>query len=709
MRLKFTPDATRPDRRRITLLASTSIALLALASAPPSMAQTRLPGVVITGGTLGGQTERLVRPSGTASGQSETETTLQTDGDGQASSTATVNSSGETLVGIPSEKIGSAVAVVTGAELRAQQVRHAAEALRSLPGVQVSSSGGYGGVSQIRMRGAEGNHTLVLIDGIEANATNGGEFDFADLPTEDIERIEVIRGGHSGIYGSKAIGGVINVVTRSGRGPIRVEATGEIGGLETRGGSLRASGGTDRAWLSASAQHRGSDGFNIAERGSEKDPWRSRSLALKGGLKLLPGVTVDFSIRETTRFANTDPEGISPLTGLYGAIDGIGSYETNVLLAGVNLKWDSADGAFTQILRANRNESDGVTRSAFGTSRNLSEAERVGYLATYRFATPGLLGARHAVSGLAEKEMDAFTPFASFTDGLRRERERNAFVAEYRGEYFDRVFLSASVRHDDNDAFKDFTTWRTSVSVPIPEIGIRPHASVGTSVALPGMFEQFGSVLNNFVGNPNLTPEESIGWDAGVEFTFDARSRTVLDVTYFSANLKNEIAADFTNFPVYTLRNLAGESTREGVEVAFKSQPLSWLYLGASYTYLDSRDPDGVREIRRSPHAARADMTATFAGGNGSLNLAAIYNGQVADLNFGTFPSTRVTLDDYLLVNAALSYKIDPRVELFVRGENLLDQDYQEIYGYNTPGLAAYAGFRIKLEDPSTAHWEKYR
>jgi len=663
---------------RMTLIAGIS----ALALNAPANAQTTLEGIVIEGATL---------DTGPISG-----------GTGDADS-AEAGVGRLAAPGLASEKIGSAVTVVTGAELEARKVRHAAEALRSLPGVHVSQSGGFGNLTQIRIRGAEGNHTKVLIDGIETSDTANNEFDFSNLLTADIERIEVLRGGHSGIYGSEAIGGVINIITKSGKGPLTAELSVEGGGLESRRVAGRIFGGTDVFWATVSAQYLASDGFDQSPVGDEDDPFRNVSASIKTGGMITPGVIWDFTVRKTDKRLDFDSQPF----GSFVVLDADNSGTADVLLTGGKIRWDLFGGAFTQIVRGSYNRTENTSDSPTFQSENLNERSQLAYQATYRFATPGLFQSEHALTGLGQFESESFTPTstffgAPFADSVEREREQRSAAFEYRGEFADSVFFSAIVRHDDNDTFDDFTTWRTSVSIPVQGTGLRPHASVGTSVALPGMFEQFGSVLDQFVGNPNLVPEESLGWDVGVEYTLPG-IRTVVDVTYFQADLENEIAG-FGN----SLQNLDGKSERSGIEISVRSQLLPWLLLGAGYTYLNATEPDGDAEVRRPEHSAKLDATVKFDEDRGTFSFTTIYNGKMKDNNFATFPATPVTLDDYFLVNAAVSYKIDPSMELFFRGENLLDQDYEEISGFNTRGVTAYAGVRIKMEDPSTVSWAKY-
>jgi vitamin B12 transporter len=180
-----------------------------------------------------------------------------------------------------------------------------------------------------------------------------------------------------------------------------------------------------------------------------------------------------------------------------------------------------------------------------------------------------------------------------------------------------------------------------------------------------------------------------------VEFTL-VRNRAFLDLTYFRANLTNEITG-FGN----SLTNLPGESKRQGLEVALRTQLVPWLYAGGSYTFLDATESNGAPEVRRPRHAGRADLTYLFDAGRGTFNVAAIYNGRMQDDAFDAgFNRFRVTLDDYWLVTAAVSYKLQKGVEAFGRVENVLNDHYQEIYGYNTPGLTAFAGLRFTLGGP---------
>jgi vitamin B12 transporter len=659
----------------------------------PVLAQTVLPGIVVQGATLASP-----QPAASAPAQSPGPA-APAPGEGVASDSAQ-----GTIAGVPGYTVGNAVTIVTGEELRAQQVRHAAEALRSLPGVSVNRGGGFGNLTQVRIRGAEGNQTLVLIDGIEANNTADGEFDFSNLSAEDIERIEVIRGPMSGLYGSNAVGGVINIITRRGQGPFTASLRTEGGSFGTRDVAVRASGGSDKAHISLAYHWRDTNGFNISPVGDERDGSRIGTFTARGGATLLPGVTLDFTLRHTEKVSDRDGFG-GPAGTLATAIDDRSTLNHKVFLAGTNLRWEAFGGRLVQEFRANHNSTitADTDRSDFPSfSRNISEAEKLSYLTSYRLDMPAI-AVTNTLSGRIEKEFERFTPEGSFADGLERQRGRIAYTGEWRGGFANRLFLTAGIRHDDNDNFQDFTTWRSAASLVVSELGVRPHASVGTAVKLPTMFEQFGT-SPFFVPNPGLTPEQSFGWDSGVEFTF-FKGMAILDVTYFRANLTDKIngTAPGPRPGTFTSVNLPGESTREGVELAARAKLTRNLTLGSAYTYTDARTPTGEREFRRPPHAGRADLSYVFSGGRGTATLAAIYNGSQDDIAFQMpffFPTQRVTLDHYWLVNATVSYKLQPGVEVFGRVENALDQHYQEVFGFESAPLAAYAGLKLTFGGP---------
>jgi vitamin B12 transporter len=660
--------------------------LTALSPAALAQQPIELPGITVQGATL-------EAPRSSTSGEPGSS------GEAMAGSESTVDT-GE-VGGVPAYTVGNAVTVITGAELRAQQVRQVGDALRSLPGISVSRSGGSGNLTDVRIRGAETNHTLVLIDGVEANTPINGNFDFSDLSADNIERIEVIRGPLSGIYGSNAVGGVINIVTRKGQGPLALTLQTEVGSLATKDASARLAGGNDRANLSLAYHWRETNGFNIAPQGNEDDGMRLGAFSLRGGVKILENVNVDVTLRHIDKRAERDGFGdpTAPFGSVAASFDEASALRDKIFLAGTTVRWDTLDGKLTHEFRATHNDTSLDDRSPFFKTSNVSASDTLAYLATYRLDTPAIWG-KHNLTALIETGDERFTPKGDLTDGVERGRERMSYAAEWRGAFANALFLTAGVRHDDNNVFDDFTTWRAAASLKVPASGWRPHASVGTAVKAPTMFEQFGSIPQFFTPNPGLKPEESLGWDAGVEYAF-AGGRTVLDVTYFSARLENKIDGFFF-LPngTFTAVNVPGISTREGVEFAGRFKLLPSIALGLSYTYLDAREPDGSREQRRPPRTARADIDYSFAGGRGMARLSTVYNGEIIDkapYEIGTFINRPQTVGAYWVVNAAASYKLQPGVELFARVENLFDARYQEVYGYEAAPITAFAGVKLTL------------
>ncbi|MEM1198959.1 MAG: TonB-dependent receptor, partial [Pseudomonadota bacterium] len=212
---------------------------------------------------------------------------------------------------------------------------------------------------------------------------------------------------------------------------------------------------------------------------------------------------------------------------------------------------------------------------------------------------------------------------------------------------------------------------------------------------------QFGFVPDRFDGNPNLVPETSTSWDVGIEQAlFDGA--LVVDVTYFNANLENEI---FGTFDFVTFRssvaNEDDESTREGIEVSLTAKPTPDVTIKGSYTYLRAREVRNnvsVVEVRRPKHSASLDVFAKFYDGRLRTNLGIVYNGKMEDLEFvAATPQTRVTLGDYVLGRLSAEYDITDGITWFGRMENLFNSNYQEVLFFETPGFAAYTGFRIDL------------
>ncbi len=589
--------------------------------------------------------------------------------------------------------LGNSVTVVTGEQIAERQVRTVGEALQTVPGVQVARSGTTGSLTEVRIRGAEANHALVLIDGIEANNVTTGVIDLSDLLAEDIERIEVIRGAQSGIWGSNALAGVINIVTRGGKGPFRARASVEGGTLSTRQLAASASGGGDYGYLSLGIVDRTTAGFNIAQTGDEKDGSDQRNIRFKAGLTPAKWLSIDGVLIKVDKEADFDGSG--SVNGFSVPVDGRDrlSVSDNLLGRG-SAKLSFFDDRWITKVYGEQARIDLDTTTPGFDSFIGSIRKRYGVVSSVTFDTPQFAAAKHTFEALYDHEEETFELETTFSPFAAYERDLDSVAGEYRGAYFDQVYLRAAVRNDDSSAFGSFTTWSVSGAWKIPGTGTRLHASYGTGVVFPNMFEQFGQAPGFFTPNPDLLPEESKGFDVGVEQSlFDGI--VVFDVTYFDQNLENEIRGPFTGPP----RNLEGETERRGIEIAARYAPTSYFDLSATYTYLDIDSEEFLASIRRPEHSGSVNAAYRFDEGRGLFNIGLIYNGSTTDVGVETagFTQLPVPLDSYTVLNIAAHYDLTDEVRLFGRVENVLDEAYQEVFGYSSPPIEAFAGVRVKL------------
>lgn len=595
---------------------------------------------------------------------------------------------------VEASTLGSAVSVISGDELEERQTRSVSDALRTLPGVSVTRTGSFGGLSELRVRGSEDNHTLVLVDGIEVSSGTNGSFDMSALLAEDIERIELIRGPQSGIWGSNALGGVLNIVTKSGQDePLTATASVEGGSFDTRQFSASIRGGNEFAHAAVSIVDRETNGFNVSPLGNEEDGSEQRNIRARGGFSLTPWLSFEGVVNKLDNRADIDGFGTGSINGLIVASDLVGAEDiSDVLAAKGTAKLSFFNDNWITKIYADRTRNDRETIDpVFGTFLNDSERDKLGVVSSFKFAQAAA-GLKHEFIGLYEEEEEAFE--TSGIPGSSFERTVDSLAGEYRGSFANQLFYRAAVRRDDSDAFGESTTYSLSSAWQIPNTGTRLHGSYGTAIVFPTLFEQFGS-FPGYIPNPNLSPEESEGYDVGVEQAFWNR-RLIVDVTYFNQDLTNEIVTPFFLGPPI---NLGEDSEREGIEVTASVRPVDGLSISGSYTYLEATGGDGLAEIRRPEHSGSVNVSYSFLEGRALVNLGVIYNGDFEDFTFaaGTFALGTTNLDAYTLVNLSAHYDVNEQVRLFGRVENLLNEDYQEVFGFESAPVAAYGGVRIKL------------
>ena len=608
---------------------------------------------------------------------------------------ATVEDKGEyvvtaSLAPVSKSTIGSAITVITSEDIKKRGVNFLPDILREVPGLAVNRSGTFGTQTDVRARGAEANHTLVLIDGIEANDPSfGSSFQFAFLNAENIERIEILRGAQSALWGSDAIGAVINIITKKGQGPLELNAKFQGGSFNTQKSTLGGSYGNSLFNINLNADVLRTDGTNIARTGNEDDGHHSRTYDLKLGFT--PGELFDFNyVRRVVKSeTQTDP---TPFTSTV-IVDAAGN-QTDIdqvyqkAKASVSLFDNHWKNHFSFVDTKNRTD---FASTVFGASFLNGDKTKFSFQSDLNFNTTPLVGISHDLSFLTEYEDDNAT--GSFIGGASQVGFiTRSYAGEYRVGILERLFISTGIRHDDNDFFDDETTYRVTGALKIPETDSRIHVSYGTGVKNPTISELFGN-FPTFTGNPNLTPESSRGWDIGIEQNlFDDKLN--FDITYF----KNLIADQITGSN-QTVTNSNGTNKIQGIELSVSLTPFNNLDINGSYTFTDSEDANSLDLVRRAQHIGNMNLNYAFYEDKANINLGVNYNGTQIDNVFPPFPtpSFRAKLDSFTTVNLSGSYKLNDYFSFFGRIENLLDESYEEVFGFTSPGVAGYAGINLTL------------
>lgn len=598
-------------------------------------------------------------------------------------------------VPLPARETGSAVTVLTDRELDERGVRVVSDVLRDVPGVAVGRSGGVGSFTQIRIRGAEGNQTKVLIDGIDVNnPASSSEFDFGNMLSADIARIEVLRGPQSALYGSDAIGGVINIVTKRPGLGWSGTARGEIGSFATKNTLANLGYGTDKGYFSLTHNGISAHGTSVADArngNGEADAYRNATTRLKAGLQPTERLNIDAVGWDVTSHRESD----ASAAGI-NITDGEDASSSHERYGIVKARWTPLGDGWEHILRAAYGEAgtDFLNSSRRRTFLTFGTRTKFDYQTNYTFRTEGTANAEHTVTFAAEQQRE--TQLSASSTRQATAISSRGYVGEYRVSLWDHLFLSAGLRYDDNDPlFPDQTTWRGTAAYIYDPWNMRVHASLGRGVKNPTLFELFGSTTN-FTGNPNLRPEESIGADFGVEKTL-LDGDLIVDATLFRNRFK-----DFITGSGNTAVNVSGTSQADGLELTAVARPLADVKITAGYTFTYAQDANGSTPIRRARHLGSLHGTYGFKAWNrpARAGLGLRYNGDQKDTitdNFSTSAKHDDRLNGYGLVNATFSWDVAENVEFFARGENLLDKHYQDVFGYGAPGLGVFAGLTVRF------------
>ena len=600
------------------------------------------------------------------------------------------------LLPISTVNSANAITVILGEEIDSKAIANLSDILRNVPGFAVSRSGTLGAQTQIRVRGAEANHILVLIDGIEANnSAQNDEFNWGNISASDIERIEIVKGPQSSLFGSDAVSGVINIVTKKTKENNESRGFSEYGSFNTKNNGISFGFNNKKSNIRIGLSKLLTDGENISRVGSEKDGYKINTANINYEFKL--NKYLNFLFHGHKRFGINEYDSDIDFDQL---IDDQNNYaKFNYNNSGIKVNYKNSkiiNLEHSFFLHQSKNKNSDY-KDNFLQNITTSQKHQARLVSSYTWENTS-----QRTSLLLEKEDERFRQegivydygeFGIFDPNQERRKSTSSIAVEHRGEINNNISFAASSRFDNNSEFKNASTSKIEFVYKITN-NYKIRTALGTGSKNPTFTERFG-YYTNFIGNPELEPEKSKNFELGFDIGFD--NKHIFSGTFFKSTLKNEIngnAIDPITFG-FTAQNIAGLSKREGFEFFTKIALQENLKLNLTYTYTDSIQPSNGRyidELRRPRNIASMKILWKF-----NQYLFLNLNAQHTDKQIDIVYPTNVLLRAYTIVGLDGSFLLNDRLTLNLSINNLLDEDYEEIYGYRALGLNANAGIRYRF------------
>jgi vitamin B12 transporter len=618
----------------------------------------------------------------------------------------TISVTSPTGVATPLNEVANSVTVITADDIQRDQRQTLPDALMNVPGMNVVQTGGPGGIANVFMRGTNSNHVKVLVDGIDVSdpSSPDGSFDFSQMLTGDISRIEVLRGPQSGLYGSDAIGGVISITTKTGQGPPKAVFQTEAGSFGTFNQSLSLSGSEGKFSYYTSIQHWESAStpvtpLNLLQPGAQRnnDFYDNRSYTTKLGYDFNDYFSISGIVRYTEaklRFTgdgddnfNFQPDATqstSVVHNTYARTEAVYSLFDGRIKNYFGLSYTEA---WNQNLSPQTGD-NGIPQG-FGPTTNIGVRTKEDWRSVIQVAE-----GQTVVVGADDEQFSLNIDNPQFSPVTFAQNANKGAYVELQSEFYKRFFLEANGRIDDNDRFGEHETFRLAPAFVLPWTDTKLKASYGTGFKAPTLQELFVSFpAFEFFANPNLKPETSVGYDYGFEQPlFDNKVR--FGVTYYHNDITNLIETVSNLNGSFTEANV-GLATTSGFESFLQVNVVPWLSFRADVTTTKAIDDTTGLELLRRPRDKESFTAVWKPPIDGfTFTTTVLHTGPWVDVSRNGF-ETNLSGQPYTLVNLAANYVYSDQVTFFGRIDNLLNVQYQDPIGFMRPGLGIFGGIRL--------------